>query len=236
MFYRLTAEGRSLWSRRDVLELPPDYRRILGLVESAGHHEAIAPYLLAEFEALRLIEPDPEVSFADISLTRLGVYVNYERISRRAPLARSPAETVALIVEDDPDQLALAVMRLTLAGYPVKTADGVQALFRYLEQHLPDAIFLDVMLWDGNGFDALATLRQDPKHADLPVIMVTSQAEPEDVAHGLALGCDGYVTKPYGANTLEYVLRYVMKQEIPLNGSAHRREEVVCWGSESPAP
>jgi len=259
-YYRLTAEGRSLWSRRQTVELPLEYRRILGVVDFAGHREVIASYLaryptgkvdelLAEFEDLRLIEAvappeekslpelaadkmappleaeelehfDREVSFADVSLDRLGVYVNYERIANYAPSAKTPRETVALVVEDDPDQLALAVLRLTLAGYPVRTADGVQALFRQLADHLPDAIFLDVMLWDGNGFDALGTLRRHPKYAQLPVIMVTSRAAPEDVARGLALGCDGYITKPYGANTLEYVLRYVMKQEIPLTSSA----------------
>jgi CheY-like chemotaxis protein len=255
-YYRLTAEGRSLWTRRETIALPLDYRRILGLVDFAGHQAVIASYLarypagkvdewLAEFEALRLIEAvappeekslpqlaeeksapplevedlehfDPEASFADVSLTRLGVYVNYERIANRMPVTKAPGETVALVVEDDPDQLALAVLRLTLAGYPVRTADGVQALFRQLGASLPDAIFLDVMLWDGNGFDVLGTLRRHPKYAQLPVIMVTSQAAPEDVARGLALGCDGYITKPYGANTLEYVLRYVMKQEIAL--------------------
>ena len=44
--------------------------------------------------------------------------------------------------------------------------------------------------------------------------MLTSKTDPEDVARGLALGCDGYITKPYGQNTLDYVLRYVMKQEV----------------------
>jgi len=259
-FYRLTGEGQSLWSRRHTVELPHDYRRILGLVDYAGHREAIAAHLaqypaqvvdewLAEFESLRLIETaddipekslselaaekstppieiedlervEPEASFADISLTRLGVYVNYERISRRPPSAKTPGETIALVVEDDPDQLALALLRLTIAGYPVKTADGVRALFKQLENGLPDVIFLDVMLWDGNGFEALATLRRHPKYAHLPIIMVTSQAQPEDVARGLALGCDGYITKPYGPNTLEYVLRYVMKQEIAIAEAA----------------
>ena len=200
---------------------------------------------LAEFEALRLIEAlpppeqkslpelaaensappleaedrehlEPEASFADVSLNRLGVYVNYGRITNHSPSTKSPRETVALVVDDDPDQLALAVLRLTTAGYPVRTADGVHSLIQRLQEALPDAIFLDVMLWDGNGFDVLSALRRHPKYAELPVIMVTSQAQPEDVARGLQLGCDGYITKPYGANTLDYVLRYVMKQEIAL--------------------
>ena len=255
-FYRLTAEGRSLWSRRESQRLPEDYRRILGLVDFSGHIEVIRSYLarypeqevdgwLAEFETLGLIESaqrpegsaqaahklepppiedmarlEPEVSFVDMSLTRLGVYVAYERVANRPPSRKSVADTVALVVEDDPDQMKLAELRLTVAGYAVQTADGVKSLFRHLEAGLPDAIFLDVMLGDGNGFEALAALRQHPTYTHLPIIMVTSKSEPEDVARGLALGCDGYVTKPYGRNTLEYVLRYVMKQEIGANAPA----------------
>ncbi|TMH42682.1 MAG: hypothetical protein E6H54_13595, partial [Betaproteobacteria bacterium] len=58
-----------------------------------------------------------ETSFADTSLARLGAYVNYERIRKRAPSAKTVAETIALVVEDDPDQLALAVLRLNSGGY-----------------------------------------------------------------------------------------------------------------------
>jgi CheY-like chemotaxis protein len=197
---------------------------------------------LTEFEALRLIESisaedvslaeisrdtapppidpadlggtPPEVSFADISLTRLGLYVAYERIANRPPTTKAPAETVALVVEDDPDQRALAVRRLDAAGYQVRTADGVHALFQALEQLVPDAIFLDVGLPDGDGFEVLAALRRHPVYTQLPIIMLTMLTAPEDVGKGLALGADGYITKPYGRNTLDYVLRYVMKQEV----------------------
>jgi len=253
-FYRLTSEGRSLWARRETSPLPPEYRRILGLVDFTGHPEVMRSYLaryparvvdewLTEFETLRLIEsisatevglseisrktePPPfdvedmrnsesEVSFADISLSRLGVYVAYDRIANRPASQKDPKSTVALIVEDDPDQLALAVRHLHAAGYAVRTADCVQALFRSLQQGTPDAIFLDIGLPDGDGFEVLATLRQHPSYTLLPIIMLTVRSEPEDVAKGLALGADGYITKPYGKNTLDYALRYVMKQAVP---------------------
>jgi CheY-like chemotaxis protein len=264
-FYRLTAEGRSLWARRENVRMPLDYRRILGLVDYSGHPEVIHSYLarypgelvdewLSEFEALRLIESlsdkpqslpeiarktepppleledlehlEPEVSYADISLTRLGLYVSYERIGKRPASQKTPAETLALVVEDDPDQLALAVLRLTVAGYPVQTADSVQALFRQLEKGLPEALFLDIGLPDGDGFEVLATLRQHPTYTRLPIIMLTARSEAEDVAKGLALGADGYITKPYGRNTLDYVLRYVMKQEIPVTPAGDYPPEI----------
>jgi CheY-like chemotaxis protein len=71
------------------------------------------------------------------------------------------------------------------------------------------------MLPDGDGFDVLAALRQHPAYALLAIVMVTAKTEPENIAKGLALGADAYVTKPYGTNTLDYVLRYVLQQELP---------------------
>lgn len=253
-FYRLTSEGRALWSRRDELAMPEEYRQVLDLVESCGHKEVIRSRLarypdevverwLSEFEATNLVEAiaakppklsqiarkaklspmeeaeqrrfAEEADFADISLTRLGIYVSHGRVRHRPPSRKVPRETLALVVEDDPDQLALAVLRLTTAGYRVHAVQTVKALLESLKKQAPDAIFLDVMLPDGDGFDVLATLRRHPAYALLPIVMVTVKAEPKDVAKGLALGADAYVTKPYGRNTLDYVLRYVLNQPSP---------------------
>jgi len=153
-----------------------------------------------------------EADFADISLTRLGIYVAHQRVRHRPPSRKAPRDTVALVVEDDPDQLALAVLRLTSAGYRTHAVETVKALFESLKEGAPDAIFLDVMLPDGDGFAVLAQLRLHPSYALLPIVLLTVKAEPEHVANGLALGADAYVTKPYGPSTLDYVLRYVLNQ------------------------
>jgi two-component system, OmpR family, response regulator len=199
---------------------------------------------LSEFEAMRLIESisakevslaelarstepppveledlratDAEVSFADISLSRLGVYLAYDRIAGRPESRKAPRDTLSLIVEDDPDQLALAVLRLTAGGFAVQTADSVKSFYEVLKKGTPDAIFLDIGLPDGDGLQVLAALRKHPDYTLLPVILLTAKSEPEDVAKGLALGADGYITKPYGRNTLDYALRYVMKQAVPV--------------------
>jgi len=189
------------------------------LIESISAAEVDLPRAANETDAPPL-EPEDrealerEVAFADISLSRLGVYLAYDRIANRPPSAKRAKDTVALVVEDDPDQLALAVRRLKDAGYPVRTAGDVRTLYQCLQEHAPDAIFLDIGLPDGNGFDVLASLRRQPARTHLPIILLTARTEPADVAKGLALGADGYITKPYGKNSLDYLLRYVMKQGI----------------------
>jgi DNA-binding response OmpR family regulator len=107
---------------------------------------------------------------------------------------------------------------MTTAGYATQSADCVQALLQVLRQQAPDAILLDVELPDGNGFEVLASLRQHPSFALIPILMLTAKREAADIAEGLALGADGYVTKPYGRNTLDYAIRCVMKPEPALTG------------------
>ena len=117
-----------------------------------------------------------------------------------------------LLVEDDPDQAALAELRLTMAGYQVHSVDRAKALSRYLrQQKRPDLMLLDVMLPDGNGFDILAQLRGRPEFSTLPIVLLTAKTELTDIRNGLALGADGYITKPYSKNQLQEVISVILK-------------------------
>ncbi len=146
------------------------------------------------------------------ALERQGVFLSPDRQQNRPPLAKNPAEIVILIVEDDPDQAALADLRVSMAGYQVRLARDCKELVNEIRTRVPpDAVLLDVMLPDGNGFDVLASFRRHPKLALLPVVMLTVLASPEDVRRGLALGADGYITKPYSKKILSDTIRTVLK-------------------------
>lgn len=145
-------------------------------------------------------------------LLRSGSFLAEERIANLPALAKPAAQTVILLVEDDPDQAALAELRLTMAGYQVHTVDRAKALSRYLRQQArPDLLLLDVMLPDGNGFDILAQLRGRPEFSTLPIVLLTAKAEMVHIRNGLALGADGYITKPYSKNQLAEVIGHVLK-------------------------
>lgn len=144
-------------------------------------------------------------------LSIAGAYVADERVKNREPLGRPRSEIDVLIVEDDPDQLSLAQRRLDLAGFKARAADSGLALSRSLQDPgMPDLLLLDVMLPDCDGFDVLARLRRDPRSSLLPVVMLTVKSDPADIQKGIALGADGYVTKPYSkallSDTIEQVL------------------------------
>jgi len=153
-----------------------------------------------------------EAQSAKAALTSAGAWIAESRLKNRQTLPKPLAETVVLIVEDDPDQLALADLRVSLAGYKVRIARNAAELVEDLRtQPLPDILLLDVMLPDGNGFDILAKLRKHPKLALLVVAMLTAKDEPKEIAKGLALGADAYITKPYSkrilADTIERILK-----------------------------
>jgi len=149
---------------------------------------------------------------AGATMTRSGSFLSDERIANLPALAKAPGNTVILLVEDDPDQMALADLRLTMAGYKVRSVDCAKALSRFLrEQARPDLLLLDVMLPDGNGFDILAQLRGRPEFATLPIVLLTAKAELVHIRNGLALGADGYITKPYSKSQLAEVIGRVLK-------------------------
>lgn len=151
---------------------------------------------------------------ASAALARTGAYISADRLSRRPAPRKPPADTVVLIVEDDPDQLALADLRVSMAGYKVRVARSVnEFLHSMLDEGAPDLLLLDVVLPDGNGFDLLAKMRRHAVLGSLPIVMLTAENEAEDIGKGLLLGADGYITKPYTKNILADVIRRVLKQE-----------------------
>jgi len=153
-----------------------------------------------------------EVRAARTALDRAGAYLFQDRLENRPRLAKNVGQITVLIVEDDPDQAALAKLRVSTAGYAVRVAHNFKELIEEIRiRAFPDLLLLDVNLPDGNGFDILARIRRHQKLALLPVVMLTVRADPEDVRRGLDFGADGYITKPYSKKILTEIIRRVLK-------------------------
>jgi CheY-like chemotaxis protein len=151
---------------------------------------------------------------AGAALARTGAYLALDRLRRRPPPIKPAADTVVLIVEDDPDQLALADLRVSMAGYKVRVAASVNGFLQALvDEGAPDLLLLDVMLPDGDGFDVLGKMRRHQALGSLPIVMLTAKNEPADIGRGLVLGADGYVTKPYTKSILADVIERVLKRQ-----------------------
>ncbi|MCB0087788.1 MAG: response regulator, partial [Caldilineaceae bacterium] len=106
----------------------------------------------------------------------------------------SEKKTRILVVEDEDLLLELLTKTLQTSGYEVLTAkNGVDALELAIENEV-DLILLDVMMPRMNGFTFCEEVR---KLSDVPIIMLTALNRPDDVARGLQLGADEYITKPF---------------------------------------
>lgn len=187
-----------------------DNTRVLSL--EALVNDGVAFRILGELaeDHRRAMDEAKEIS---ASLQRKRAYLSTARLRNRERLPKTAAQCTVLVVEDDPDQAALADLRVSMAGYNVRVAHTRREMFTDLiTRPTPDAVLLDVMLPDGDGFQILAGMRRHPKFTLIPVIMLTAKTEPDDIQKGLRLGADAYITKPYSrevvADTLRQVLRH----------------------------
>ncbi len=110
-----------------------------------------------------------------------------------------------LVVDDEPDIVALVAYHLARAGYRVSTAaNGTDALQSAAAER-PALVVLDLMLPGLSGYEVVDQLRADPATKDIAVLMLTARKEEQDRIKGLLLGADDYLTKPFSPQ--ELVLR-----------------------------
>jgi two-component system alkaline phosphatase synthesis response regulator PhoP len=107
-----------------------------------------------------------------------------------------------LVAEDDPDIADLVAHYFRREGWTVHvSASGTDALAR-ARSSPPDLAVLDVMLPGMTGFEVCRELRTSPETASVLIIMLTARADEQDRIHGLDIGADDYVLKPFSPNEL----------------------------------
>jgi two-component system phosphate regulon response regulator OmpR len=121
-----------------------------------------------------------------------------------------PDDTAILVIDDEPQLLALLDIMLSRIGAMTTTAQTASQGLDLLYSQPFDLLILDLMLPDIDGYDILAQLRQDSRFDRLPVLILSARADPEAIEKGLELGADGYLTKPYLPNTLTNRVRVLL--------------------------
>jgi CheY-like chemotaxis protein len=134
-------------------------------------------------------------------------------VEDRAPHRKilNPGKVRVLIVDDDESIALLIEKALHTFGLQTRIALNRKEIIEALgAEPLPDIVLLDIMMPDANGFDVLNRIRHHPALQKLPVLLVTSLGDREDITRGLLLGADGYLTKPVAPSVLLQAIETVL--------------------------
>ena len=141
----------------------------------------------------------------------------------RLVAGKSAAEKEILLVEDNPDDAELTRIAFAEAGgeYDLRVvADGAAAV-AYLQRctpaELPALVLLDLNLPKLNGREVLQAIRAEPATRSLPVVVLTTSAEPFDVDKVYALGANSYIQKPVEFDRFVEVVRQVGRYWLAIN-------------------
>lgn len=110
--------------------------------------------------------------------------------------------TRVLLADDEPDIQLIARLALKRAGFDVTAVTNGAEVLAKVSEVKPEAILLDWMMPEMDGFETCARLKANPETKNIPVIFVTAKAQESEIDRGLKLGAVGYITKPFDALSL----------------------------------
>ncbi len=128
-----------------------------------------------------------------------------------------------LVVEDEPDIRELVRYNLEQAGFEVFESEDGEGALQMVDEVRPSLVVLDLMLPKADGLDLCRMLRQKPRTATLPVVLLTAKAAEVDRVLGLELGADDYITKPFSPRELVARVKAVLRRSES-GGSAQPRD------------
>lgn len=141
--------------------------------------------------------------------------------------AAQPGDRI-LVVDDEPDIIALVAYHLARAGYRVSTASTGMDALEAARGEQPALVVLDLMLPELSGFEVLERMRADRALSEIPVLMLTARREEHDRVQGLSLGADDYLVKPFSPQELVLRVRNILRRT---RAGASERGSVVRIGN-----
>src|ERR1700722_9891352 len=121
------------------------------------------------------------------------------------------AEPNVLLVEDEENVAYVVALALRHSGFAVQVVGtGTEALQLTSSNLMPDIVVLDVVLPDIDGFEICRRMRAD--QIEIPVLFLTARDAPADRLHGLTIGGDDYLTKPFGVDELVARVKVILRR------------------------
>ena len=207
--FEAPAESTYVYQGYVEMTADPEFKKAAAEVNQWMRQNSKADEKTAEDD----LQKTSEMAVLEASSTISGIERNGFFMQPPAPAQAGTGARRVLIVEDDDMQLALLGKIASLLGHTVQTAKRRADVLAALNQlPYPDLILLDVELPDVSGFTILEKIRQHPALKETRVIMVTGRTDRADIAKGVMLGADGYITKPYRPATMTAAIRQALGQ------------------------
>jgi two-component system phosphate regulon response regulator PhoB len=133
-----------------------------------------------------------------------------------------------LVVDDEPDIVALVAYHLAKSGYSVSTATSGPDGLALARRDKPSLVVLDLMLPGLSGLEVMQQLRADPRTGRIAVLMLTARREESQRIEGLTLGADDYLTKPFSPQELVLRVAAILRR---VRGGESEKSEVEDFGT-----
>ena len=117
-----------------------------------------------------------------------------------------------LIVDDEPNVVVPIQFLMEQQGYRVMAAERGEDALDLIYHYKPDLVILDIMLPGIDGYEVCEIIRLDPNYRDVRVMFLTAKGREVDIAKGLALGADAYLTKPFSNDELVAKVKELLKK------------------------
>ncbi|HUJ18045.1 MAG TPA: response regulator [Nitrospirota bacterium] len=126
-----------------------------------------------------------------------------------------------LIVDDDATTRKLLGLYLKTKGYEIAYAENGLDAIEKVGREKPNLIITDLNMPYMDGIEFVKTMRADPARQELPILMVTTEADPEERERAMSVGVNGYLVKPVTADVVIQNIRHILKNMFAQGGSSH---------------
>ena len=123
-----------------------------------------------------------------------------------------------LIVDDEPNVVVPIQFLMEQLGCRVMIAERGEDALDLIYQYKPDLVLLDIMLPGIDGYEVCEIVRLNPKYRKIKIIFLTAKGREEEIAKGLALGADAYITKPFSNIELIATVKEILEKTYEKDG------------------
>ena len=117
-----------------------------------------------------------------------------------------------LIVDDEPNVVMPIQFLMEQQGYRVMIAERGEDALDLIYQYKPDLVLLDILLPGIDGYEVCEIVRLNPNYRNVKIIFLTAKGREVEIAQGLALGADAYITKPFSNAALIAKVKEVLEK------------------------